>query len=75
VWAVAGEGRVLPGPLWDEIARRLHLGGSPWAGVEEVVPLEWVDAVAGPDGVASVDDAVGRPTCPPAPELVGSPPR
>jgi hypothetical protein len=71
VWAVAGEGRVLPAALWEEVARRMQLGGSPWAEVEEVVPLDWVDAVAGPDGLVSVEDALARPTCPPAPELVG----
>jgi hypothetical protein len=49
----------------------MQLGGSPWAEVEEVVPLDWVDAVAGPDGLVSVEDALARPTCPPAPELVG----
>ena len=70
VWAVAGEGRVLPGMLWDEIAGRMGARGSPWAEAEEIVPLDWVDAVAGPDGVVSVSDALDRPTCPPAPELV-----
>jgi hypothetical protein len=70
VWAVAGAGRLLPEPLWDALVARLVARGPAWDQDEELVPLEWVDAVVGPDGVATVEEALTRPTCPPAPELV-----
>lgn len=70
VWAVAGVGRVLPEPLWDALAGGLdRRDGAAWDQAEEIVPREWVDAVAGPTGVTTVDEALARPTCPPAPEL------
>jgi len=75
VWAVAGEGRVLPGPLWDAIESRLQARGPRWDLDEEIVPLDWVDAVVGPSGVAHPAEAAARPTCPPAPELAASTPR
>jgi hypothetical protein len=69
VWAVAGVGRVLPPTLWNAMTTRLAANPCPWNDEEEIVPLTWVDAVAGPLGVEPVAEALARPTCPPAPEL------
>jgi hypothetical protein len=69
VWAVAGEGRVLPGPLWDALASRLAGHVPPWTRDEEVVPASWVDVVVGPAGPTTMAEAAERPTCPPVPEL------
>ena len=69
VWVVAAEGRVLPGSLWTAVAARVGARAPAWSYDEEIVPLAWADAVAGPTGVLDPDDAVARPTCPPAPEL------
>jgi hypothetical protein len=66
---VAGEGRLLPPPLWDAVVARWDTRGPAWDQDEEIVPLDWVDAVAGPSGVEPVAEALARPTCPPAPEL------
>jgi hypothetical protein len=68
VWVVAGVGRVLPGPLWTALARRLD-DGEPWDATEEVVPLDLVDQVVGPDGPLDAADALSRADCPVAPEL------
>jgi translation initiation factor 2B subunit (eIF-2B alpha/beta/delta family) len=69
VWAVAGVGRLLPEQLWEALVVRLDERGEPWHQDDEIVPLEWVDTVAGPDGPEDVSTALERPTCPPAPEL------
>lgn len=70
VWVVAGEGRVLPEPLWDAlVARLVRRPGPPWDRDEEIVPIEWVDAAVGPGGLGTVAEILARPTCPPAPEL------
>ena len=45
VWLVAGVGRILPGPLYDALIRRV--GDDP---AFEVVPLDAVDEIAGPAG-------------------------
>ena len=74
VWVVAGEGRALPGRLWDALCRRLDGPDDAWERPEEVVPLTWCDRVVGPSGVA--DDLRGQPggprraDCPVAPELL-----
>lgn len=70
VWVVVGEGRLLPADLWDGLVDRLAGRGPAWDQDTEIVPIEWVDAVVGPTGAVSVEDAVTRPTCPSAPELV-----
>jgi hypothetical protein len=70
VWVVAGEGRMLPPDLWDALADGLAGRGPAWDQPEEVVPVEWIDTVVGPTGALSVEDALARPTCPAAPELV-----
>ena len=64
VWLVAGVGRVLPGPLFEALLRRV--GGDPaW----EVVPLDAVDDVAGPGGGVPRTQLPG-PGCPVAAELL-----
>jgi hypothetical protein len=50
---------------------RLEGGDDPWALEDEVVPLEWATAVAGPAGVGTIEDAVKRADCPVVPELLG----
>jgi hypothetical protein len=69
VWAVAGEGRTLPGPMWNALARRLENAGDPWDAEDEVVPLDMVDVVVGPWGRGSPAEAIVRTDCPVAPEL------
>jgi hypothetical protein len=71
VWLVAGAGRVLPGRLWEALVARLEGTDDPWALEDEVVPLEWVTGVAGPEGVAAPEEAVKRADCPVVPELLG----
>ena len=63
-WLVAGVGRVLPGPLYEALLRRLGEGGD-----VEVVPLDAVDEVAGPGGLVPVS-RLSRPSCPVAAELL-----
>jgi hypothetical protein len=64
VWLVAGVGRVLPGPLYDALVRRV--GDDP---TFEVVPLSAVDEVAGPAGPVPTA-RLARPACPVAAELL-----
>jgi hypothetical protein len=70
VWLVAGEGRVLPGRLWETLVGRVHLDCDPWLADDEVVPLDLVDQVVGPVGLQPPDVAVRRANCPVAPELL-----
>jgi len=64
VWLVAGVGRVLPGPLYEALVRRV--GDDP---AFEVVPLPAVDEVAGPAGPVPTA-RLARPACPVAAELL-----
>jgi hypothetical protein len=64
VWLVAGVGRVLPGPLYDALVRRV--GDDP---AFEVVPLDAVDEIAGPTGPLP-RTRPARPSCPVAAELL-----
>jgi hypothetical protein len=75
VWLVAGVGRVLPGPLYDALVRRvgddargLHQP-PPTHTAYEVVPLDAVDEVAGPAGPVPRPQLT-RPSCPVAAELL-----
>lgn len=71
VWAVAGVGRVLPAPLWDALLARLDRSGDePWDRLDEVVPLDLVDVVAGPTGLEPAAQAALRSGCPVPPELL-----
>lgn len=70
VWAVTGVGRVLPAPLWDALLARLDESGTePWDRSAEVVPVDLITQVVGPDGPVDPVDGLLRATCPPAPEL------
>jgi translation initiation factor 2B subunit (eIF-2B alpha/beta/delta family) len=69
VWLVAGVGRVLPAALWTALLGRLAAAGDPWEAEEEVVPIELVDQVVGPEGPAPPDAASRWATCPVVPEL------
>lgn len=59
VWAVAGEGRVLPGRVWGSVVARLaSRPGEPWERGVEVVPLGLVGRLAGPAGLEEPRAAV-----------------
>jgi hypothetical protein len=64
VWLVAGVGRVLPGPLYEALLRRI-----PDDPAFEIVPLAAVDDVAGPGGPVP-RARMARPACPVAAELL-----
>jgi len=64
VWLVAGAGRILPGPLYDALVRRV--GDDPDV---EVVPMAAADEVAGPAGPVPLT-RMARPDCPVAAELL-----
>lgn len=70
VWVVAGAGRVLPTRLWEALLARLELAGDPWDAEDELVPGDWVTAVAGPSGTTSFAEALRRADCPVVPELL-----
>ena len=71
VWAVAGVGRVLPGPLWDALLARMdERDDEPWDRGVELVPAGLVAAVAGVDGISAPEDGLARASCPVAPELL-----
>lgn len=69
VWAVVGEGRVLPDRLWRALRSRLDGRGDPWDADEEIVPVTLLDRVAGPWGTGTPADAVAHTDCPIAAEL------
>jgi hypothetical protein len=69
VWLVAGVGRFLPGRMWGSVVQRLTVG-DPWDADDEIVPLDLVDRVVGPNGPQAVPDALRRTDCPVAAELL-----
>jgi len=72
VWVVAGVGRVLPDRLWRAVARVVIDDHRPWDSDWDLVPLELVTAVVGPEGAQAPADALARADgCPEAPELLG----
>jgi hypothetical protein len=68
-WLVAGVGRVVPDRFWEVVAARV-VDDEPWDCEDDIVPLELVDSVARPRGLVTVDQAVARPDCPVAAELL-----
>jgi hypothetical protein len=68
VWLVEGVGRLLPQRMWETIVSRLDLD-EPWDADDEIVPLDLVDRIVGPNGPEPVADALKRTDCPVAPEL------
>ena len=69
VWLVGGVGRLLPRRMWDGLVARVG-GDEPWEADDEVVPLDLVDCIVGPDGPEPVELALRRTDCPVAPELL-----
>ena len=69
VWAVVGEGRLMPGRLWDALIGRLEARGDLWDEEEEMVPLDLVDVVVGPWGTGTCEEALAHTDCPVAAEL------
>jgi hypothetical protein len=59
VWAVVGVGRALPPRTYRALAARLD-DEEPWEADDEVVPLDLLTGVVGPDGVGSLPDALAR---------------
>ena len=70
VWVVAAVGRVLPAPLWEALAPRLSTRPEPWLEPDEIVPVTLVAGVVRATGLLDPGDALTRPDCPMAPELV-----
>lgn len=68
VWLVAGVGRLLPARMWDALVAHLP-SVDPWDADDEVVPLDLVSQIVGPDGPQPVDEALRRTDCPVAAEL------
>lgn len=70
-WLVAGAGRVLPGRIWEALARRLDDDiTEPWDRAWEVLPAELVSLVAGPGGLVGWEEALARADSPIAAELL-----
>jgi hypothetical protein len=63
VWAVAGVGRVLNDQLLGEMLRRA-------GDTVELIEPDALDGLAGPAGLENPGEALGRPCCPSAPELL-----
>ena len=63
VWAVAGVGRLLPRAMFEPV-RSAAIGDDPWDSELEAVPLDLIDAIAGPDGAQDVAVALRRTDCP-----------
>jgi hypothetical protein len=68
VWLVAGVGRLLPQRMWEGLRRRID-DVDPWDCDDEILPLDLVDCIVGPDGPLPVSDALRRVDCPVVPEL------
>jgi hypothetical protein len=68
VWLVAGTGRLLPSRMWDGLLSQID-SGDPWEREEELVPLELVDRIVGPQGPEEVSEGLRRTDCPIVPEL------
>lgn len=69
VWLVGGVGRLLPGPLFGALRSQVA-HDDPWDRDEELVPLDLVTHVVGPDGVDDTTTALQQVDCPVAPELL-----
>lgn len=70
VWLAAPTSRMLPRRLWEVIESRFDADrDDPWDRDEEIVPLDLVDQLVGPDGPEPVEVGMRRVACPIAPEL------
>lgn len=72
VWMVAGVGRMVPGALLDACCAVVVGGDEPWEAGWDLVPLDLVDRIVGPDGPCAVADALAASAGPVAPELLRS---
>ena len=68
VWAVVPRGRALPAELFDTLLGRMG-DDDPWELDEEMLPIDVVSHIAGPDGVTDVDAGL-RADCAVAHELM-----
>jgi len=69
VWMLVGIGRALPTRVWDAMIGRWDLSDEPWEAEEEIVPLDLVDSVIGPDRALAPEAIGSLIDCPIAPEL------
>jgi len=70
VWMVAGRGRLLPRRIWEHVEALHDQSTDPWDADDDIVPLDLVDRLVGPDGPESVVAGLRRTDCPIAPELL-----
>ncbi len=69
VWVIGGVGRMLPGRLFDSLVARA-LPDDPWDRDEELVPLDLVTHIVGPEGPVPTAEALQSVDCPVAGELL-----
>lgn len=70
VWAVVGTGRLVPAGLWPALTGRLQgAATAPWSLDHDLLPLELVDRLVGPDGPEPVVDGLQRGDTPDVAEL------
>ncbi len=74
VWGVVGVGRCVPEAGFLSLAERVADVRVPWQAEADVVALGLLSHLVTPAGVAPAVDAVLRPECPLAHELLGSSP-
>ncbi len=72
VWLVGGVGRLLPGARCGTTLRDRSVDADdPWDDDDEIVPLDLVSHIVGPDGPAPTAEALQGVDCPVVPELLG----
>jgi len=71
VWLVAGYGRGLPQPIWDEIAD-VAVTEERWLDEVEVISFDLVESVVSPEGRQTVVEAISAIDCPVAAELLSA---
>lgn len=70
VWLVGGAGRIVPAGLWPPLVDRLRASSPhPWSADHDMVPLDLVDRLVGPEGLEDASSAVARPDVPDVAEL------
>ncbi len=70
MWLTGGRGRTIPRGLWPSLTARLAGAATPaWERGVDLLPLELVDQVAGPNGLATVEAALATVDTPDVAEL------
>lgn len=69
VWAAVGVGRALPDRVFDALVSRWDVSDEPWEAEEEIVPIDLVETIIGPDGPIPASALASLIDCPIAPEL------